>query len=376
MGTTDSAIDSRDSGSTPQGPERPPKVCAITRTEALQRFQRSLGGSTLYINTVAVALEAIASDPAAAQRAADKLNVGWRAPVDPKAPPIEVLATRLELPTNERRMRELTAQARAFVLRSALVGAVDALDAYLTGVTRLSWLNFSPETVATCTKATTRPGGKAWSISERCGSLCEELALDPTTRLLPLISLAVRWRNALVHSEGAEFKLSQEDRTALASNSASLNKAAFSITKAVERFDQGKDPTLKDVTTFVAYMQELCTSVDGAAIRRVAGTEVDVEKLLLSRLKSRFKSRSALYEFWGVSRKHEWSASAQSQKGFERTSRGDFEPKWRTRFENLLNSLGFSMTQRPASAAISPSGLGRIRGASACVVADELGLPS
>lgn len=375
MGTTNSAIHSRDGGSTPPRPEITQRVCAITRTEALQRFQRSLGGSTLYINTVAVALEAISSDPAAAQRAANKLNVSWQVPVNPNAPPLEVLAVRLELPTNERRMRELTAQARAFVLRSVLVGAVDALDAYLTGVARLSWLNFSPDTVGTCTKATTRPGGKEWGISERCGALCNELALTQAAKLLPLISLAVRWRNALVHSENAKFKLPPEDRSALVKNSASFNKAAFNVTSAVERFDQGRDPTLKDVTTFVAYVQELCKSVDGAAIGRVAGTESDVEKVLSSTLKGRFKSRSALYEFWGVTRKHEWSESAQSQKGFERTERGNFESKWLTRFENLLSSIGFSLTQRPASAAIAPAELGRIRGSSARALADELGLP-
>lgn len=375
MGTTDSAIHSREGGSIPPRPKTPPQHCAITRTDALHRFQRALGGSTLYINTVAVALEAISSDPTAAKKAADKLNVSWRDPIDPKAPPLEVLAAKLELPADESRMRNLTAQARTFVLRSVLVGAVDALDAYLTGIARLNWLNFSPSTVATCTKATTRPGGKAWSISERCGALCKELDLTQAAELLPLISLAVRWRNALVHSEDAEFKLPQEDRIALAKNPAIFNKAAFSVTKAVARFDEGRDPTLKDVTTFVAYVQELCKSLDSAAILRVAGTEPAAEEVLRSRLKSRFKSRIALYEFWGVTRKHEWSEREQSQKGFERTDRGDFESKWRTRFENLLSSIGFPLTQRPASAVITPAELGRIRGASARALADELGLP-
>lgn len=372
MGILDSVIDSRDGGSTPLRPISTPTVCAITRTDALQRFQRSLGGATLYINTVAVALEAISSDPPIAQAAAHKLNVGWQAP----KPPPEVLAKRLKLPTNEPRMRELTAQARAFVLRSVLVGTIDALDAYLTSLARQSWLNFSQTTVDICTKATTRPGGKAWSISERCGALCDELALEQAGKLVPLISLVVRWRNALVHSDNAEFKLPNEDRTALTTNSKSFNKAAFSVSSALERFDQAKDPTLKDITTFVAYVQELCISVDKAAIQRVAGTEADVEKVLLSRLKSRFKSRGALYEFWGTSRQREWSESEQSKKGFERMNRGDFEAKWRSRFENLLSSIGFSQTKRPTSAKISPAELGRIRDASARALADELGLPS
>ena len=122
-------------------------------------------------------------------------------------------------------------------------------------------------------------------------------------------------------------------------------------------------------------MQELCKSVDSAAIRRVAGTESDVEAVLRSRLKSRFKSRNELYEFWGVARKHEWSESALRQKGFERTERGKFESKWQTRFQNLVSSVGLSLTQRPASAEITPTELGRIRGASARALADELGFP-
>ena len=200
-----------------------------------------------------------------------------------------------------------------------LLGRVPALDAYLTGVARLSWLNVSPDTLATCTKATTRPGGKAWSISERCGALCNELALTQAANLLPLISLAVRWRNALVHSEDAEFKLPHESRIAQAKNPANFNKAAFSVTNAVERFDQGKDPTLKDVTTFVAYVQELCKSVDSAAIpaRRRHGirrrrsppqqTQESVQKQerTLRVLGSHAKTRSGV-------------RVAQSQKGFDR----------------------------------------------------------
>lgn len=369
-----SAQHSRDGGSTPPGPIGSSSVCAISRTDALQRFQRSLGGSTLYINTVAVALEAISGDPSLAEDAAKKLSLGWRAPVASKASSNDRLATKLDLPANEPRMRQLTSQARTFVLRSVLVGAVDALDVYVGSVARLTWLNFSKETVSVCTKAITRPGGSAFSISERCEALCKELGLNEEVKILPLVTLAVRWRNALVHYDGADFELPKKDRSALEADPTVLNKAAFDVRSAIEKFDQRKPPSLKEVTTLLAYIQDLCMSIDSSAIRRVAGTESSVEQILKDRLRTRFRSRNQLYEFWGVSRSNEWSESAIAKKGYDRTDRGEFEAKWHSKFANLLSAIGFPMTTKATSAQITPSELARIRGASARELADELGL--
>lgn len=370
-----SAQDSRDGGSTPPGPQEDLQVFAISRTDALQRFQRSLGGSTLYINTVAVALEVVSGDPSLAEEAAKKLNLGWQAPSDVKASSLEGLATRLHLPAGEQRMRQLTAQARTFVLRSVLTSAIDALDVYLGSVARLSWLNFSNEMVLVCTKAKTPLGGRAYSISDRCEALCNELELTEVLKLLPLVALASRWRNALVHFDDADFKLDSKDRSALKSNFATFNKAGFDVITTIDRFDQKKPPTLKDVTTLLAYMQDICGSIDSSAIRRVAGSADDVMKVLKDRLRSRFRTRNKLYEFWGVSRSNEWSSSERAKRGHERVDRGEFEVKWNSRFANLLSSIGFPKTGRATSAQIPLDQLERIRGACARELADELQLP-
>ena len=355
---------------------------ALSRTEAFRAFQRAIGDATLHLNTVAVGLEAISSDPAAAQKAAATLNVGWRPPANARkvsrdAPVGEPLAQRVVLPGAPARLRDLTSRSRIFVLRAVLVAACDALDAYVAEVARTAWLKIDAAAADICTKAVTKPGRIAWSLAERYAELCASLDLRELEGLCSIVALGSRWRNALVHAEDAEFTLATSDRNALMSRAAQLNKAGFVVGQALDRFKSRLNPTLKDVTTIVAYAQDLCATIDRRAIERVASNESDVEALLRARLAAHFKSRGRVDDFWGTHREQEWDADRNANvRPLDRTARAiGCDTKWQSRFGSLLDSLGFSVTKHPASAPISDREIGKLSGMSAQEFADELKLP-
>jgi hypothetical protein len=337
----------------------------------------------LHLNTVAVGLEAIASDPVAAQKAAATLNVGWRPPVhSSKAPKnlvfIEPLAKHVSLPTTPAGLRDLTSRSKIFVLRAVLVAACDSLDMYVTEVARTGWLKIDDaKTIDICTKADTKPNNVAWSLAERYATLCQALDLSHLEGHCAIVALGSRWRNALVHAEDAKFVLANSDRQMLISNAAQLNKAGFVVGQALARFTNKLNPTLKDVTTIIAYAQELCTEIDRRAIKRIASKESDVEQLLRERLRAHFKSRGRVDDFWGIHRDQEWDKDQNAKvRGPDRTARaGSFDVKWVSRFGSLLDALGFSATKHPASAPVSDREIGRLSSMSANQFADELELP-
>lgn len=356
---------------------------AISRTDAFRRFQRALGDATLHLNTVAIGLEAIASDVSAAQKAANALNVGWRLPAGKKnaaksASIVEPLAKPIRLPTEGTKLRDLTARSKVFVLRAVLVAACDCLDTYVAELVKTPWLKIDESTADICTKAVTKPGKIAWSLAERYTAICTALQIPSMEGRCAIVALGSRWRNALVHAEGAKFDLHSSDRQMLMSNADGLCKAGFIVTQALERFKNGSDPTLKDVTTIVSYSQELCATIDRYAIVRVMNHSSEVERFLLERLKMHFKSRGRVDDFWGIHRDQEWDMDKCAKvRPAERTERASaFDAKWHSRFGQLLDSLGFSASQHPVSGHLSAKEVGRLTSMSAKEFADELSLPN
>lgn len=381
MTTTSCESDSRDGASRPPGPpSKHPR--ALSRTEAFKAFQRSIGDATLHLNTVAVGLEVISLDPSAAQAAAAALNVGWRPPsvASKKSvtlPAAEPLAKRVVLPTGMKALRDLTSRSKIFVLRAVLVTAFDALDTFVTEIARTEWLKFDLGVIDICTKAVTKPGKIAWTLSERYFTICQALGIRELNGHCALLGLGSRWRNALVHAENAEFALEKEDRKLLIDHADQLNKAGFKVGQALDRFDHGLNPTLKDVTTIISYAQDLCRVIDLKAIQVVASQESEVEALLHDRLRAYFKSRGRVDAFWGIHRDHEWDLTLNAKlKNPDRVARSEsYIAKWESRFESMLDALGFSSTKHPASAPVSFKEIGRLRSMSASEFAQELGLP-
>lgn len=167
-----------------------------------------------------------------------------------------------------------------------LVAACDSLDAYIAEVARTPWLKIDKATAAIFTKAVTKQGGSTWSLAERYATLCKALNLKDKESACSIIALG-HAGNALVHAEDAEFALNPIDKKL--SSHGSVDKAGFDIAQALERFDCRLNPTLKDVTTIIAYAQDLCTAIDRKAIQSVASEPQQVEELLRERLKEHFR---------------------------------------------------------------------------------------
>ncbi|MDH4869003.1 hypothetical protein SBO82_18745 [Alcaligenes nematophilus] len=316
---------------------------SISRTKAFRKLQKTIGGATLHLNTVAVGLELMVAQPVVTPIG---LHISWSSPA------------------NEEKRRELVTQSRAFVLRSVLVAACDALDAFLIQFVKTDWLLFSSDVESKVTKATTGPQKKAWSIEDRLSAIASELALMDVCGVkeeIGLMSLAVRWRNAIVHTSSAEFKLEPSIKSLLEKEETInylMSKAGFNCEVALRNFLNEKSPTLKEATTILAFMQDICRKLDQAAIRRVGGSVEEVEGLLISRLRERFRSRRQLYEFWGVHRRSEWLIDGQeppsnshekdlrrklSEREKEELDRRSklFEKKWCSKFGNLISEMGF-----------------------------------
>lgn len=348
---------------------------SISRTKAFRTLQKTIGGATLHLNTVAVGLELIIPKPVDTPSG---LHISWSSP------------------ETEMKRRELAAQARTFVLRSVLVAACDALDAFLIQFARTEWLVFSQTAKDKATKATTAPGKKAWSIEDRLSALADDLTLPDVSGEIGLMSLAARWRNAIVHTSGANFKLEPSTKSLLESQAARTrlsSKANFDCKTALAHFLGGKPPTLKEVTTILAFMQDLCRKLDEAAIQRAAGTVESVESLLITGLRGKFRSRGQLYEFWGIHRRGEWRIDGREPPSTDhemddRRNLSDMEKaqldirsaafatKWSNKFGNLLSEIGFVETKgdRQISAVLCDNTIKRFRNMSACEFADAIGI--
>ncbi|MBT2789111.1 hypothetical protein [Paraburkholderia strydomiana] len=267
------------------------------------------------------------------------------------------------------------------MLRAVLVTACDALDTFIRDFARTDWLDFPDDVKTVATKATTRPGKVEWSVFDRLKVLSNNLGLEDVEPPFALISLAARWRNAVVHAGRAKFELESDVRTILKSTEAKQRlsgKAAFDIVSTVERFDAGEPPTLKDVTTAIAFMQDACRQLDQAAIRKVAGNAEQLEALLTRALRERFATRGELDEFWGIHRPHEWADGevgvSYAIKESRITRSGTFEHKWNRKFGNLLNSIGFTESKSAISHELSEKTLGYLRGMSAREFSQTIGL--
>lgn len=308
----------------------------------------------MHLNTVAVSLEQIIPNVVTVPAS---LNIGWSCP-----------------PTPEKR-RDLACQTRAFVLRAVNVAACDALDAFLVDIVNTDWMNFSAQTKDIATKATTQKGGKEWSVGQRLDAICSELSLLFPSEIA-LANFANRWRNAVVHSTNARFDLDAGDRQALVSgNSLFSTKAGFDINDALSHFDNKQNPTLKEVTTFLAFMQDLCRAIDQAAIKKAAPTNSKMEEILKANLRQFFSPKGKIAEFWGTSRLAEWAESELRTNPDSRTQRTEvYRAKWDVKFGNLLSELGFVDIKKPFAGELTDIELGRLRSMSAKEFADELGL--
>ncbi|RXZ36650.1 hypothetical protein D9O50_09140 [Oxalobacteraceae bacterium CAVE-383] len=262
-----------------------------------------------------------------------------------------------------------------------MIAACDALDSFIREWASTDWLAFPQSAINIATKATTNSNGREWSVFDRLKTLADVLQVDDVDAYLALVSLGSRWRNALVHMGRARFELDKNVRSILKSPKTKQIlgvKAGFDITETIKKFDSAEDPSLKDVTTILAYMQDVCRQLDQAAICRVADTEDKVEVLLKNALKIHFITRGELDEFWGIHRPNEWiggSATASyAVKECMNTRLPEYQPKWERKFSNLLNSLGFSMSEHPVSHEISSKCVGFLASMSACDFAKEVGL--
>ena len=334
---------------------------SIAKTNSFRALQKSIGGATLYLNTVAVGLELTV--PNQVNPIPAGLHISWNSP--------STLTKR----------RELASQARTFVLRAVLVTACDALDTFIRDFSRTTWLNFPLNVVDIATKATTRQGKIEWSVFDRLKALSDDLGLEDVDPPFALLSLATRWRNAVVHAGNAKYALESDVRAVLNRPEAVqrlLGKARFDIASAVRRFDAGESPTLKDVTTALAFMQDACRQLDQTAINRVAHNAEQVEALLMQALRKRFVTRGELDEFWGIHRSHEWAdgepGGSYADKQSRETRSSTFELKWHRKFGNLLNSIGFSESTATVSHAVPERTLGHLMGMSASEFARTIGL--
>jgi hypothetical protein len=230
--------------------------------------------------------------------------------------------------------RETVERTKHFVLLALMAHVVDAFDGLLRDYADLDWLDITPTVRDILRKSVTRPGGKAWSISERV----EELVPHPHEDIaesVAFLDLAVGWRNALVHSSRSEARLleSTVQRLTRGSQEIALKYAGIDIKLTLSNFDAAKWPTLKEATTMIAVMQNLARSIDRMLLIANASTTERVEL---------------------IARREIGKGLARFQGGLKRVWGRDATARERV-LTNLLSSAGIVEAAEPVSAGLGGS---------------------
>lgn len=255
-----------------------PSFLAISRTIPFRYFQSRLGSATYRLNTIFVGLEHVANG-------ADKLESG--------------AAVTWTKPANKNTAKQAADQARIFACSAATAFVVDMADQYISAVVKEKWLDFPDFVQKIATKAETRAAekGGAYSLAERAKTVADHLQLADADLLLALLELLAKWRNATIHSDDRNLSLSVASREVLTKSKQLLYEkySHFDIDLALDNFNKKKLPVAKEITSLIAAAQNLFRSIDEAAIKKAAGTQLTMKDALYNVLREHFYTRDPEY---------------------------------------------------------------------------------
>jgi hypothetical protein len=151
----------------------------IARTGPFRAFQRRVGNATFHINSAYIGLEWIARG----KGKPDGLDINWTAPEYP---------------------RQAVDQARSLLHSAMLSRVFDELDSYLRALADEPWLVLTPDQRDILRRAFAKPGGGAYTLTERFLEL--RLDLDANAAVdLAMVATLVTWRNQTIHVRPADL---------------------------------------------------------------------------------------------------------------------------------------------------------------------------
>jgi hypothetical protein len=286
---------------------------AISRTKPFRHLQSRIGRSTYLFNTILVGLENVAAG--AGQQGF--IAVTWTKP------------------KNAEQAKRTASQAKVYACTSAFVTAFDVFDAFLRSLCRVSWLEFSDETIGVVTKKTTKKGGSEYSVRERVEALCSDLTLDHEPVNLDALELFARWRNIAVHGGIGGGGLSQKlvEKLCASKDHFSENYANLDINLAIDNFQNRNMPVPKEATSLIALMMNFSRELDQSAIKRVASNADGIETVASKMIEEHFYSLPP-----GQSTRQASEICAGSKK------------RRRLQLKKLLAEAGLTETTKPISA--------------------------
>ena len=206
-------------------------------SQPLRELLRDIGQAVFVLNTAVVGLDAVENG----HEKPETLNISWT-PKDPTT------AAR---------------KSRKFILESVLVRVSEAINQYVSALSRLPRF------------ADVRENWGDSSSSEKVSAIAVEV-LDRNDYLIPAVLLVVHWRNRVVHRHSsAKFK-HQEKRVLLECGDIIAERyRGLDICELLKHFDDRR-PTLKDISSLVAMRINLARKIDGTMPRNLDKAELDV----------------------------------------------------------------------------------------------------
>jgi hypothetical protein len=222
---------------------------ALTRTRARTRFKDSLGQSNHFLITILIGLDGVANGLV---QKSPSFSTTWD-PIDPA---------------------RSADRSREFAQKTMLVWAVEALDAYRSGVSQHPFSVLDGEIAAEMNREK--------GLSARLLFLDRFLQLPPSADAL-LLQLAIVWRNRLVHSNPT-VKLDGTTAGRLRARAEEIGESHgldIESTIAKVRGTGLKSPTFKEVTSLVSAIQRYVQSLDHTLVA-LADTDRYLEDLIRS----------------------------------------------------------------------------------------------
>lgn len=221
----------------------------MSETPYLKKFLSEIGYSVHNLNTIAVSLSNLPSNP----HLNSELNIKWQ-PKDVKTSSIA---------------------ARRFAVRSSLVFTVELLFDYISNISKDAlWSQLHSNL-----DFTVNPNNlsKASRFSEFCKSIP---GIEKEWYLL--VELMCHWRNRIVHGSSSNATLSSKERIYLESRKDKIYEEFhhFDISLAISDHDANK-LTLKEVTTLITFLIKCCRKIDEFYLKSASESDINnFQKLL------------------------------------------------------------------------------------------------
>lgn len=137
--------------------------------------------------------------------------------------------------------------------------------------------------------------------ASRLSAVASTLNLSSTDPKLLMTLLAIKWRNAVVHSDTAR-RVGNQLKSDLRSKKTAISQVhrGLDIERTLESFESGQAPTFKEVASFISAAQGLVQSLDEAVVSQLKIDQY-AETILCSYFSRTFGENNQIFsQYWAV----------------------------------------------------------------------------